>query len=459
MSEQPRQVASRVVDSGLATPAQQRGSAFPVIVRLVVAFLVLAVGWLGYSTLSVEPEQVKKERRKSRSLRTRVQELTVEDFEPTIRRRGVVQPHNEVSLNSQVSGRIVRLHSGFEDGAFFSKNDILIELDPADYETAVVIAESQVARSETALAQEQTRANQARRNWEDLGYKEEPNELVLRKPQLREAEKNLEAAKEQLARAQRDLARTKVRAPFGGRVRQRLVGVGQSIGSGTALGTIFAVDFAEVRLPIPARDMVYLSLPQSEDDPPIEVELRDALGSDDTVVWPARIIRTEGALDPSSLDLYAIARVDDPFGLVSGRPPLRIGQPVEGSIRGRPIENVVVIPRDAVRQLDRIFLVRPDEDDPDTHTLERRTIEPVWRDRKIVVVRDPEITDRTLLATSFLVHAPNGAKVEIMPEIGPQLSAETGAEAPVKVEEAKSSSKSKESTAESGSGKQEASSS
>ena len=122
------------------------------------------------------------------------------------------------------------------------------------------------------------------------------------------------------------------------------------MGPGTALGVVFAVDFAEIRLPIDARKRQYLDLPELPGDSPVLVELRDAISEASETVWKAKIIRTEGALDEDSLELFAIARVDDPFGRKSGHPPLRIGQPVVGSIAGKVLDQVVALPRGAVRQ-------------------------------------------------------------------------------------------------------------
>ncbi len=157
--------------------------------------------------------------------------------------------------------------------------------------------------------------------------------------------------------------------------------------------------------------MAFLTLPEGPEDPPIDVELRDALDENSETVWTAKIIRTEGTLDRNSLELFAIARIFDPFGRKSAHPLLRIGQPVVATIPGRVLKNVIVIPRMAVRQLDRIFLV-----DPNELTINRCTIEPVWSDEDHVIIRDSTITDGALLATTHLIYAPNGSKVEILPD-------------------------------------------
>jgi RND family efflux transporter MFP subunit len=389
---------------------QQHGNRdkLPKVVRVLLPLGMLAIGWIGFSILSVEPDKTKIPEGKKRGIKTRVVELQVQDFTTTIRTRGIVRPHNEVTLTPQVAGKISRILPGFEDGTFFKEGDVLMELDPQDYESAVIVAQAQIARADAAHKLEQTRAKQAKLNWDDLGLDEEPNDLVLRLPQLREAKAIVDSATAQLEQAKRNLERTKVRALFNGRVRHRSVGLGQSAGPGTPLGTVFTIDFAEVRLPIASRDIKFLSLPEGPEDPPIEVELRDSLNHNDTI-WKAKIIRTEGTLDPASLELFAIARVTDPFGRKSGHPPLRIGQPVAASISGHVLKKVIVVPREGVQQLDRILLV-----DPADLTISSRNIEPIWSDEKNVVIRDTTIPDGTLLAVTRIHYAPIGSKVEIM---------------------------------------------
>lgn len=381
------------------------------LIRTLPALGILAAGLIGYWILGAEPEEEKAPPQEPRAIKTTVKVLHPQDYPTIIQSQGIIRPHSEVTLTAEVSGKIINLRPGFEDGAFFSEGEVLLELDPSDFETALAAAEAEVARASAAYAQEQARAKQAKLNWEDLGYDEEPNDLVLRLPQLREAEANVKAAEAQLEQAKRNLERTKVRAPFDGRVRQRLVGLGQSVGGSTALGTVFSIEFAEVRLPIARRDLPFLDLPEGPEDPPLRVELKDALNEKNEAVWEGDIVRTEGALDENSLELFAIARVLDPFRRRSDQPPLRIGQPVVGAIAGRVLKNVYVLPRVAVRQMDQIYLV-----DRKDLTLAQRTIEPIWSDEENVVIRAPHIKPGSLLATSYLNYTPDEAKVEIIPQ-------------------------------------------
>ena len=397
----------------------EQGSLGAKLVRLALPVAIVGVAAVVYGFLAREPEEKKRPKAPPRAIKTRVAELELRNYPTVIKTQGRVRAHNEVSLTAQVSGRIVRIMPNFEDGGFFKEGEVLLELDEADFQSALIAARASLARAQTVFAQEQTRAKQARLNWEDLGYSEEPNELVLRLPQLREADANVKSAEAQVERAQTDLERSKVRAPYDGRVRQRVVGLGQTIGGSTPLGTIFGIEIAEVRLPIAGDDMAFLSLPEGPDEPAVEVDLRDALNPQNETIWKARIIRTEGALDERSLELFAIARIEDPFGRISKQAPLRIGQPVIGLVPGRVLENVHAIPRVAVRKLENIFLV-----DKNDLTLSQHTITPIFSDEDFLIVRDPAITSDKFLAMTYLIFAPEGAKAEILPEVGAEPSAQ-----------------------------------
>ena len=392
-----------------------KGSILVKIWRLILPLILLGTGWFAFNHWMQPEVREKRQRGLPQLPKTRVIELTVVDFEPQIETSGVIRAHNQITLTSQVSGRIVATHPQFEDGAYFEEGTVLVELDKADFKTAVASAKSQQAQALALLAQEQTRAKQARLDWEDLGYEEEPSELVLRVPQLREAEARVEAAAAQLEQAERGLERCQIRAPFDGRMRQRMVGVSQTISSGTSLASIFAVDYAEVRLPIEARHMRFLELPEEASDSPVKIILRDALDESNKIEREAWIVRTEGALNEQSLDLFAIARIDDPFGRESGKAPLRIGQPVSAKVPGRPFEKVVVIPRKAVRQLSRITVV-----DRDSNTITKRMVTPLWENDTDLIVSDESLIDGTLLATAFLVYTPDGTPVEILPDPSPE---------------------------------------
>lgn len=380
--------------------------------RILVPFLILATGFGAWYWLGKPMEEPKPVAQPPQKLETTRMELQRTRFPIVLQTQGSVRAHHDTTLTAQVSGTVLIIHPEFEDGAFFDAGEVLMELDPADLQALLVSSQARLATAEAALAQEQARAKQAKLNWEDIGYKEAPSPLVLRVPQLKEADARVIAARADLDQAQRNLERSKIRAPFAGRVKTRLVGLGQAVGGTTALGEIFATDYAEIRLPLSAAQIAFARLPNREDDAPVKVTLTDALNSDSVPhTWPAKIVRTEGTLDESSRELFAIARIDDPFGIVSGNPELRIGQPVRAAVEGIVLEDVFVLPRSAMRGVNRVY--RIDEAEEGKLTIHRTDLEPVWTDSEFVVVREG-LKNGDWLATSRLSYAPDGAPVEII---------------------------------------------
>ncbi|MCA9099826.1 MAG: efflux RND transporter periplasmic adaptor subunit [Planctomycetales bacterium] len=341
-------------------------------------------------------------------LRSRVADVDVVDFPVVVKTHAVVQAHNEVTLTSQVSGTVVKVSPSFEVGAYFTSGEVLVEIDPRDYETALSIAKSQraAAKSELKLAKlvEERKLRLIESNAVSQG------EVDAASASREQAEANVALAETRMEQAALDLQRTKIVAPFDGRVKSKRIGLGHLAGSNSPLGEVFAIDFVEVRLPISGLQRRFLDLPEFAEDTPLNVTLRDAVGASEDALWRGTIVRTEGLLDEDSRDLFAIARVNDPFGRQSGAPPLRIGQPVVAAIEGKTLHDVIALPRAAVRQLDQVILV-----DRVDQTLLPLKVAPLWSDAEHVIVPSSVIPTGMWLATTPMPYAPEGARIEIIP--------------------------------------------
>lgn len=379
------------------------------LLRIAIPLVLLIAGYVTMISLEKAEEKPSSGRPTTRTLPlAEVIDLSLQNFQVKLTAQGVTRPRNATALTPRVAGRVLVINENFDVGAFFKKGDVLLKLDPADFEAALAGAEAQLARSEAAIAQEVARAEQAELEWQDLGYTTEAPDLVLRKPQMKEAEANVKAATAQLLKAQRDLERTQVLAPYDGCVRTRLIGLGQSVGSSTTLGDIFSTDSAEVRLPLSAEDLPFIDLPEGNHTDTLEAILTDALSTTTQHTWSARIIRPEGVLDETSRELFVIARVEDPYGLKSNHPPLRVGQPVQAVITGKILEGVHVIPRSSLRSPTEVTLV-----DPETSTIHRTEITPIWSNKTEIVVED-NLPAGWLLVVSRLPVAADGSPVKIV---------------------------------------------
>lgn len=283
-----------------------------------------------------------------------------------VQSQGTVRPRTQTNLVAQVSGIVESVSKSFVAGGFFHAGEVLLHIDPSDYQTALKRAEAALASRKAKLADEKSRSEQAIKDWRNLGRAGDPPDLVMRKPQLAEAMANVLAAEADIDKARRDLQRTKISVPYDGLLRERRVDIGQYVTPGTQLGISFAVDTAEIRLPLAADDLAFLNLPASTDmeteDYPA-VSLSSEVGGV-TTTWAAKLIRTEGVLDESSRVLYAVASVVDPYGFLGQGPQdeLRMGTFVRAAIDGRYIDNVVVLPRYVLRNDNTVLVANPERE-------------------------------------------------------------------------------------------------
>ena len=267
--------------------------------------------------------------------------------------QGSVTPRTETSLTGEVAGQIIEVFPQFVSGGFFKRGDVLVKIDDRTYRAEVKRSQAAVAAAETLITREQGLSDYALQDWRRLNPDKEATDLALRKPQLAEARANLQSALADLERKEGDLERTMVRAPYDGMIRQKLADVGQFVGAGTQLAVIFASDVAEIRLPLPDKDLPFVDL---KAQPPVEVTAN--IGGTD-YYWRGKIVRTEGVFDEQSRVLYVVAQVADPYNQdgESWAYPLRIGTFVGANIEGRRADNLVVLPRSALRRDNRVWTI------------------------------------------------------------------------------------------------------
>ncbi len=273
--------------------------------------------------------------------------------------QGVAMPRNEIDLIPEVSGKIIRLHPDFVAGGFFAHNDLLVSIDPRDYDYAIAQAQAQIAEAKRQLAMEEAQADQAHNEWQALG-EGTATSLAMREPQLAEARAKLKAAEASLLQSQIKRSRCELRAPFAGRLQTRLAGLGQTIQAGEKLAHIYSTDLAEIRLPLPTDQLAYLDLPlgagggQCRACPKVTLTA-DFAGALQT--WEGRIVRSEGKLDDTTGVLFAVAEVLNPYTQKADHPPLLAGLFVQAQVQGKELQNLFVLPQTAVNASQQALVV------------------------------------------------------------------------------------------------------
>ncbi|MDG1506226.1 MAG: efflux RND transporter periplasmic adaptor subunit, partial [Luminiphilus sp.] len=269
---------------------------------------------------------------------------------------GNVQPRVEMELVTQVAGEVISVASSLLTGGEFTAGDTLITVDPRDYEIALLRARSSLARATAELnfaIEEQVRVRAL--------YAKELASLA----QLQAIERAFLVAQSaeadaaaRVSRAQIDLERTVLKAPFSGRVRDEAVDVGQFLQKGRAVATLYDTERLEVRLPLADAQLAYLD-PEFANTgiasaDPIPVTLTANFGGRQQS-WAAQLLRSEGDISTASRFLYVIAEVSQSTNENGVRLP--VGLFVNAMIQGRTVDDLVSIPRTALRSGNNVMVI------------------------------------------------------------------------------------------------------
>ncbi len=339
---------------------------------------------MGWYLIATKPEP---RQRPTRSTTPEVDVLVAKPREYTVilKSQGTVRARTQSALATEVRGRIISISPSFREGGFFEEGDILLKIDPSDYAMELTVAESTLIQRELELEEEKARYEQAQLDLERLNLGT-PSSLARREPYYQLAKAKVAAAQSRVATARKNLERTSIRAPFAGRVLQKNVDVGQFVSQGIQLARIYAVDFAEVRLPLTENQLRYLNLEEvyrgeNPDFPDSPVVFLRHTSAGATYQWEGRVVRAEGAIDTRSRQLFVIAQISNPYGRTeSKKPPLKVGTFVLAEITGKTITEVFVLPRKLLKENQYVLTV------DNENRLRRTDVEILWHDDEHIVV-------------------------------------------------------------------------
>ncbi|MCO4771479.1 MAG: efflux RND transporter periplasmic adaptor subunit [Deltaproteobacteria bacterium] len=287
---------------------------------------------------------------------------------------GIVEGDKQVALSALVSGEVVWVAKDLDPGARFRAGASLLRVDPRDYEIAVAQEGSRVQQSQLELELETQRQQTAAREWELLGGGKDPSSspLALRKPQFEVAQRQVESAQSGLKRAELNLERTTLKAPFNAMVLSETVEKGQLLSPGAQVVTLVGTDRFRVKVSIPVDKLGSLAIPGVNGSAGSTADVVQDIGGGSTITRKGRITGLAGQLDPQTRTADLYIAVDKPLegeGL-----PMLPGAFVTVSIEGLPVDGAIAIPRDALVGGDNVWTVTSDS------TLQSRAVTIAWRD-------------------------------------------------------------------------------
>jgi RND family efflux transporter MFP subunit len=278
---------------------------------------------------------------------------------------GTVTAACTVELKPRVNGEIVELNGNLMPGGYFCQGETLLKIDPTDYRLTVRELATDVAKAESDLQLEQGNQLIAKKEYTLLGetVSDQERALMLRRPQLENLQATLEAARAQFDKAQVDLARTEIKAPFNAVILSRDVNLGTRASESIVLATLVGTDAYWVEVSVPVSQLRWVRIPRTEGDQGALVRIYDAAAWGDGVYRQGRVIRLESGLEEQGRMAQLLVRVADPLSLQpdsAGKPRMMIGSYVRVEIEGNVVASAAAIEREFVRNGNSVWVMDAD---------------------------------------------------------------------------------------------------
>tara|TARA_E500000178_G_scaffold344694_1_gene393369 strand:+ start:978 stop:2141 length:1164 start_codon:yes stop_codon:yes gene_type:complete len=361
-----------------------------IICALLVLIALLAARILIATAPEAERKRPPRQTLLVETLQTRIQNETVK-----IEVAGTVIPAQEIELRTPVNGKILWTSDQFIAGGRVKKGEVLVQLDTNNYTLAIENANAGLAQAQFEYEMELGRQDIAKREWALLkadDATEQERALALRIPHLKASKAALASAKARVRRAELDLGRTTLTAPFNALVRSRYTSVGTQANPQTLLARLAGTDVYHIEASIPMDRLKWISFPGSR------ATVHSASGG----TYQGTVIQLTGSLETRGRMVRILIAVNDPWGAETPiEKPLLLGEYVETIVEGSTLENVTRIPRRALREGNVVWL------DTDGK-LDLQPVEVLFRESDSILVRG-------LPADSFLITTDIAAPVPGQP--------------------------------------------
>lgn len=367
-------------------------------VLICIVILLLAVGVISAIHLT-EPTAQRSSASKRTAMLVEVARAESGTFRPGIMAMGTVRPEQEIVLSPRVGGEIVSISKSFTPGGFVEEGEVLLQIDPADYEVTLQQRKSELRQASADLELELGRQGLAKKDYEELEgtISSEYKTLVLRQPQLNTAKARVETAQAVVDRARLDLERTRIRAPFAAHIIEREANVGSQVSPGESLGVLVGVDAYWVEAAVPVSNLRWIDFPRDSEQSGSVARVRDRAAWPEDTFRSAQVHRLIGALENQTRMARVLLTVADPLAHEpesAGLPPLMVGSFVEAQISGKPIADVIRIDNDYLRQNDTVWV-------NENGLLQIRDVEVVFRDKEYAYIRAGLSVDDRVVTTNL----------------------------------------------------------
>jgi RND family efflux transporter MFP subunit len=388
-----------------------------ILLQFLLSIVVLGCGVaLAAYYLKTGPE-AKPRKREPNSPLVEVRQINYASHQLTISGMGTVLAAKEINLTPGVGGEIISMSDKMVPGGFFAKDDVLANIDPLDYELIVKRLQSEVAKVKSELELEMGNQRISQKEFELLGQEvsETEKKLMLREPQLAMQKATLEGVKANLAQAELNLKRTRIKAPFNSVVLSRSVNIGARVSESTVLARLVGTDEFWLKLALPIDQLKWITFPtddKAQDGSKVRIFLQQKAKDDNFLT--GRVIRLAADVEEQGRMAAVYVSIKDPLNLQpenNGRPQLLLGSFVRAEIEGSQLTSAVAINRDYLHGGQSVWLMNDD------NTLEIRDVDIIAKNNDLIFIGSG-LADGEKLIVSGLSSPVAGIPVKLMPPLG-----------------------------------------
>lgn len=369
--------------------------------RLTIAASILGAAALIAAVMIFTRPKPKAMQRGERAVLVNTTNLAPVTERVIIKTSGTVAPNAEINLLSKVSGTVTWIDPRFIPGGRFSRGEVILRIDPVDHEAALASAQALLARAESDMKSEEGLQDIARYEWEAMSEANNgeklsalDEELALRKPHLKTAVKNMEAARAQVAQAEANLARTEVKAPFNCVVRSRKVNAGSYLTPQSSIADLAGLDSFWIRATVPVSDLKWI-MSSGDTEEGSQVTVSSVPGIDLNAEWKGYVLRILPELEREGQQAQLLIEIPGPEKAAEGRGMLLLGAYVRLTIHGRESADIWKIPAAALHGGNSVWIMDA------AGRLDIRTVETEWTGPEWVFLKSGVKDGETLVTSSI----------------------------------------------------------
>lgn len=321
--------------------------------------------------------------------------LTKQNKNITIKTQGFIEPAHVLHVVSEVSGNVIYTNDNFIDGGLVKKGDILVKIDPKNYEVILAQKKSLLAKAKLNLSLETAEHEVAMLELErrkDI-INDDAKTLATRDEFLQKAKSEYNASLAELQQAEIMYMKTMIKSPINGIISKVNIHHGEFVNYHHQITTIYGIDEFKAEVNIPIEDLKYLSFAKQNEDYGSKAIISQITINDETITKEGVV----SSLLPDLGSLGHMARIiisiKDPLSFRNNQPPLLAKAKVNVNIEGKKINDIFVIPMAAITKDNTVLSI------DEASKIVPIKLQIIRRDKDIVYAKGEELDNTKIIVT------------------------------------------------------------